>query len=366
MTGTDTGSRLDAVRQVADAVLYEGYLLYPYRATSSKNRMRWQFGVLGPPDVQRTGGGEEPAMHVQCLLRADDATTVGVSLRFLQLQIRDVQRGGADGMASVERLTVDGRDVYRWDEAVEREIPFGPYRVSDLTGAAVVEPVDVPGGEDVEPVGADARIVRRRRALAAQVAVRAVAVESGVVRVEIAVANTAPDSVQDRDAATQLSFLGAHLLLSVTGGEWISSLDPPPQLASAVATCTNSRCWPVLAGPEGSTDVVLGSPIILYDHPAVAEQSAGALFDSTEIDEILTLRVMTMTPQEKAEARATDPHAATIIDRCDAMSANSLQLLHGVLRDPHAASELPAPGGWKSAADDGATWSDGQDDVRTG
>ena len=104
----------------------------------------------------------------------------------------------------------------------------------------------------------------------------------------------------------------------------------------------------MLAGAPGSTDVVLGSPIILYDHPEIAEQSAGALFDSTEIDEILTLRVMTMTETEKAEARATDPRAAAIIDRCDALTPEALQQLHGVLaatphRAPAGVGPAPSP-----------------------
>ena len=97
------------------------------------------------------------------------------------------------------------------------------------------------------------------------------------------------------------------------------------------------RCFPVLAGRPGERDLLLVSPIILYDHPEIAEQSEGALYDSTEIDEILTLRVMTMTDEEKAQARATDPLAAQIIDRCDSMSPEAMQQLHGVLRNPHAA-----------------------------
>jgi hypothetical protein len=97
----------------------------------------------------------------------------------------------------------------------------------------------------------------------------------------------------------------------------------------------------VLAGPPGAHDLVLVSPIILYDHPEIAEQSKGALYDSTEIDEILTLRIMTMTEEEKAQARATDPLAAQIIDRCDAMSPEAMLDLHGVLRNPHQAASEP-------------------------
>jgi hypothetical protein len=131
----------------------------------------------------------------------------------------------------------------------------------------------------------------------------------------------------------------------------------PGAAAPAVRHCVQHRCWPVLAGEGAETDadagtstVVLASPIILYDFPEVAEQSAGALFDSTEIDEILTLRVMTMTDEEKAEARATDPRAREIIDRCDQLSPSALQQLHGILRNPHATPpEVPW---WDPAADE--------------
>ena len=87
----------------------------------------------------------------------------------------------------------------------------------------------------------------------------------------------------------------------------------------AVAACTNDGTFPVLIGAEGASQVVLSSPIILYDHPAVAPESDGPLYDATEIDEILALRVLTMTDEEKAEARATDPRAAAIVDRIDDM-----------------------------------------------
>ena len=123
------------------------------------------------------------------------------------------------------------------------------------------------------------------------------------------------------------------MLVEAEAANFVSLLEPSAEATAAAARCHQERCFPVLAGRPGSTDVVLGSPIILYDYPEIAAESAGALFDSTEIDEILTLRVMTMTDAEKAEARATDPRAAEIIDRCDAMPAETLQQLHGVLRD---------------------------------
>jgi hypothetical protein len=130
--------------------------------------------------------------------------------------------------------------------------------------------------------------------------------------------------------------IGTHVIAEVVGAEFVSLLEPPEAAEAAVGRCHQHRCFPVLAGKPGERDLLLVSPIILYDHPEIAEQSEGSLYDSTEIDEILTLRVMTMTDEEKAQARATDPLAAQIIDRCDSMSPESLQQLHGVLRNPHA------------------------------
>jgi hypothetical protein len=335
---------LDHVRTVADAVLYEGYLLYPYRASSHKNQSRWQFGVLGPPSASPESFGEDPGMAMQCLLAAPAGTpaSVTIHLRFLQLQVREVQRRDEDGgHTPVGSLTVDGVSVLSWDEAVEREI--------SLPAQTLADPYDVlhtvPGGEDVEPL-MDAhgtrvgRIVRRREPLTARIRTGAT-VDDGFVRLTVSVDNEHAETAAGKDAAIRASLIGSHLILRSHGARFVSLLDPPDEAAAAAARCRQRRCWPVLAGVKGSTDTVLGAPIILYDHPEVAEQSPGALFDSTEIDEILTLRVMTMTEEEKAEARATDPRAREIIDRCDRMSAADLQQLHGLLRDPHASRPDP-------------------------
>lgn len=336
---------LDHVRTIADAVLYEGYLLYPYRASSHKNQSRWQFGVLGPPDAAPESFAEEPGMAMQCLLTAPGDVSgsagarVTAHLRFLQLQVREVQRLEEDGSHTpVGELVVDGLSMLSWDEAVEREIALGAVPLTRSTD----RPLTVPGGEDIEPL-TDARgvtvgrIVRRREQLAARVRTETDA-DDGYVRLTVSVDNEYPATADGKDAAIRASLIGSHLLLQAEGVRFVSLLEPPADASDAAGRCRQYRCWPVLAGAKGSTDTVLGAPIILYDHPEVAEQSAGALFDSTEIDEILTLRVMTMTDEEKAEARATDPRAREIIDRCDAMSPADLQQLHGLLRDPHAAS----------------------------
>ena len=156
-------------------------------------------------------------------------------------------------------------------------------------------------------------------------------------------------------AATRRSFLGAHLLLGCTGGAFVSMTDPPAGLEAAARDCRQHRCWPVLAGPAGEDDVALVSPIILEDHPTLAAQSPGSLFDSTEIDEILTLRILTMTEEEKAEARATDPRAAQILDRSEQLSAQDMARLHGLMYDPLGATgpaRADRPGGRGTTGDE--------------
>jgi hypothetical protein len=112
----------------------------------------------------------------------------------------------------------------------------------------------------------------------------------------------------------------------------MSMTDPPEWASHEVAACQNTGCWPVLAGPEGSRQVMLASPIILPEHAQIAAESPGELYDGTEIDEILTLRTLALSDQEKAAARATDPRAAALIDRVDAMDAPTMEQLHGTIR----------------------------------
>jgi hypothetical protein len=323
----------DRARAIADAVLYEGYLLYPYRATSSKNQSRWQFGVVGPPGASDAGLGEDDTLSAQFLIDGDSELTLAV--RFLQLQHRRAERDvGGGAFEPVDELTSGLQSWVTWDEAVECELSFGPFNLADLEQPRTL-PVAVTAGEDTEGVEGG-RLIRTRAAIQAELSI-AVERDDGLNRVSVSVRNTGP-AAADKDSAIATSLIGTHIIGEVVGGEFVSLLEPPDSAAGPVSRCTRHRCFPVLAGRPGERDLLLISPIILYDHPEIAEQSEGALFDSTEIDEILTLRVMTMTDEEKAQARATDPLAAELIDRCDSMSPEAMQQLHGILRNPHAGS----------------------------
>ena len=116
---------------------------------------------------------------------------------------------------------------------------------------------------------------------------------------------------QHREEALPWALVAAHMIISVSGGEFISMTDPPIWARAAVAECQNIGGWPVLGDPDGGRQVMLSAPIILYDNPELAPESPGELYDGTEIDEILTLRTLALSDAEKAEARATDPRART-------------------------------------------------------
>jgi len=150
----------------------------------------------------------------------------------------------------------------------------------------------------------------------------------------LGVVNTAQwaDPEAARHLALRHSLIAAHTVVAVTDGEFISLIDPPEWAKPAVETCRNERTWPVMIGEVGRRDVILISPIILYDYPTIAPESPGELFDGLEIDEILTLRTMTLTDEEKAEARATDERARKLMDRVDSMPPEMLDKLHGAIR----------------------------------
>ncbi len=344
---------LEVARAVADAVLYEGYLLYPYRSTSSKNQLRWQFGVLGPPDAAAAGFGEEPDLQTQCLLRAGPSASIQIHLRFLHLQHRGIEKRCADdSFTAIERLDVGGTTWIGWDEAVACDVELGPFELGpDQTLDRLLD-VDVDANEQIELLPDSSgeiagRVIRRREALTAQVAI-SIEPDGEWVRLTVRIGNTGAGASSAQDALSR-SLIGAHLLLDAQDASFLSMTDPPPGAEAAANRSAQHRCWPVLTGLPGCDHLLLVSPIILYDYPELAAQSPGDLFDATEIDEILTLRVLTMTDEEKAQARATDPRAAAIIDRCEQLAPADMQRLHGVLRDPRAGTSMLTGDDWWAA-----------------
>jgi hypothetical protein len=340
------------VRRIADAVLYEGYILYPYRASAQKNRSRWQFGVLMPPGFVAADPSETSTMRAECVFEHRGRPTVEVTARFLQVQRRRTSGAGpAAGPGDMSTADISTADISTgdtivpdisvqdasapavWDEAVEQEVTAAVAAEALFRGGRVTR-FTVPGGEDVETTGG-ARVVRRRALLVGTVSVRATPLPGPwqAARLTVQLDNeSAGAPAASRDEALPGALVAAHLIITVAGGAFLSMTDPPEWASPHVAACQNSGCWPVLAGQEGSRQVMLAAPIILPDHPQVASESPGELYDGTEIDEILTLRTLALSAEEKAAARATDPRAAALIDRVDAMDPQSIARLHGTIR----------------------------------
>jgi hypothetical protein len=335
-------AHLEHARRVADAILYEGYLLYPYRGSAQKNRARFQFGVLVPHAYRAVDDCERAASQTECLVECGDDAEVLVLVRFLQMQRRMVQAASPDGeeYRDVEAMRVDDREYTSWDEAAERQQQLA-VRVSALLGRDRNLEFHVGSGESTEEI-ADAagvpagRLLRRWAALDGliQLSAERVAGPYGALRLRVRLENrTEPETApRTRDEALRHSLIAAHALIGVPGGRFLSLTDPPEWAAAEAAACVNTGTWPVLAGPAECQDLVLSSPVILYDHPEVAAESAGDLFDATEIDEILTLRTLALTDAEKREARATDPRAAELMDRMDNLPPEMLERMHGAIR----------------------------------
>ena len=341
---------LEQARKVADAVLYEGYLLYPYRASAAKNQVRWQFGVLVPPAWAGTGCGEPTGSQAECVLEPGSDGVLHVVLRFLQVQSRTMERSDPDGFQPVGTLSVDGEELLSYDEAEPQEVD-AVLPVALLRAGEQLVPVRIPEGEQAEPVHDAAghlvgRTVRRRWPLTATLRVWMTPLPGpyGAVRLTVRVDNVSQWSTIEagRDAALHHSLISAHVLFGISEGKFLSMIDPPEWARGEVEACHNEHCWPVLIGEDGRRDVMLASPIILYDYPTIAPESPGDLFDATEIDEILLLRTMTLTEEEKREARATDRRAAAIVDRADNMPPEVLDRLHGAVRYLRSVSGEPA------------------------
>jgi hypothetical protein len=341
----------ERARKIADAVLYEGYLLYPYRASSRKNQLRFQFGVLAPREWSEAGGSEHWWMNTDCIVEALENPVLSGTVRFLQIQRRIVEVAEAadpEQFRAVDSIELDGRLLTSWEEGIEREVAFeialNELKHEERTIQFVFQPTHK--DEPVEDGGAAvwARIVRATDAIAGVVRIRAERIDRSLIKISARVENLThyPDAHASRDEALRASLVGAHTLLAIADGSFVSMIDPPEFARAAAAECANVRTWPVLIGANGEHDVVLSSPIILQDYPEIAPESPGDLYDATEIDEILTLRTMTMTDEEKREARATDPRAAAIIDRVDAMPPEMLDRLHGAMRYLREATSSPA------------------------
>ncbi len=330
---------MDAVKKIAETVLYEGYVLWPYRRSARKNQQRWTFGGVYPRAYSEARDEDDPwIMQTQCLVSGDEESTVEVKVRFLHVTERRVGRKIGETLEFVEELRVGGELYLSWDEATEREVALGRFKLFELLGSPKRVGIDIPAGDReeplVEPTGeAVGALVREWRTLCGTVEVEAEPLREELFKVTVRITNTTPWGGEDRESTLKQTFVSTHTALEVGGGEFVSLMDPPEEFREAVRECENLKTWPVLVGKEGERSMLLSSPIILYDYPQIAPESPGDLFDGGEIDQLLVLNILTLTDEEKEEMRASDPRTREILDRCESLSSEELMNLHGAVRE---------------------------------
>jgi hydrogenase maturation protease len=342
---------LAVVEKIAKAVLYEGYMLYPYRPSSVKNQQRWNFGVLCPRSYSEAQkGGEAWTMQTECLIEGSSLTGLEVRVRFLQLVVRSVGElvkpvsemplGETPEFHLAARLEIAGHVYQHWQEAFEREVILPVCGVQALVDAPVSQSFTFPAEKKVEYLrdgagSVSGLIIREQRSLQGILEVRSESAGHDLFKVSVRIRNRTRlvDAHQaTREDALLSSLVSTHSVLGVQDGRFISLLAPPEEISEVVASCKNEGTWPVLVGEEGQCDTMLSSPIILYDYPQIAPESVGDLFDGTEIDEILSLRIMTLTDDEKREMSQSDERARQMLERTETMPVEQLMKLHGVLR----------------------------------
>lgn len=321
-------STLDAaVRRagaLADAVLREGQVLFPYRASALKNRYRWQWGVVAPPEWVDVTGSDRAAVRVECIADVRVGATVSARVRFFHLETR-----------------LDSPEVSSaWDEGLERHVDVGPVEVAAPTGTSdtATTVVSLEGSTGAAP-GTEGPERRRRPVRgAAALTVTPLYDPWSLTRVSLVVRNETSwtHGATDRDQALRSSLVGVHAILAVSEGTFVSAVDPPDFARAAVADCTSEGLWPCLLGPVGLGSAVIAAPMILPDHARVAEAGAGDSCDATEIDELLALSVRALGEDEKREARATDPVAAAVLDRYGMAGPGRLGAMHASAPRPEA------------------------------
>jgi hypothetical protein len=329
--------RIEQVKEIANAVLYEGYLLYPYRQSAIKNRQRWTIGVIYPREYSEANGNTDPwLMQTECLLAGQKSLDIAFDLhiRFLHLLLRTAVPSAAEAAVQTQPDSAGGlagRMIYEpYEEGIEREIHIADISPHDLVAHPRVVAIAFPGQSLVEDA-----ITREQRPICGSIRLSAELVDDAIFKLCVQIENMTPETsilVDHHNEILHQAFVSTHTILQVHQGEFISLLEPPDALHAIAQECVNLRTWPVLVGEAGETDVLLSSPIILYDYPQIAPESPGSLFDGTEIDEILTLRILTLTEDEKEQMRQGDARVREILERTEALTPEQFMKLHGTIR----------------------------------
>ena len=270
---------LEMARKVADTVLYEGYVLYPYRASATKNQVRWQFGIVAPRGYSESGGSEPWAMQTECLVEPGDAAVARGPDPVPPAPGARGRGGPRPARAAyrpVPMLAVGDRQLATWEEGVERRSTCPAMSIAEVDGRRTRRAhrdrspgrrrgVARPWRGDPGPRGAH-RAGRSRASCAWRASRSAAWSRCACGSRTLSPWDAAPDepaAPDERTRAMRRSMAGTHTLLRLRDGAFVSLLDPPEWATAAAASCENQGTWPVLVGEEGAREC----PALLADHP---------------------------------------------------------------------------------------------------
>jgi hypothetical protein len=292
----------EQLEQLIDSLLYEGYALYPYTPGATKNATPTPFGIVYPPRYAATLSSTFDHVELRCVLAGPPHALLGAEVRFLaatgvrheadahRLQLTTAEPGGSGDRMTVGALAAAG-------QALERE----------------------------------QRIETRDEPLCLAIALSAHELQPDLYELALRVENRACADGLDRAGALARSLLSTHPIVRVSGARLLSPLEHP---------CASVNTFPVLASP--ADDAVIGATIVLPDHPQIAPESRGGLFDSTEIEEALLLHVKVLTDDEREQIERYDPAVREMVARAAAATPQDILALHGrvTLRDPEDADDV--------------------------
>lgn len=286
---------LDAL---VESLLWEGYALYPYTPSATKNATPTPFGIAYPPAYAERLASTYDHLELRIVLRAAPDAVLSAAVHLLAPV-------GERHQARAEQLTVPGA------------------MVGALAHRPAVKGISVrgPGEPPLEVL----------------LSLSAAGLGPGEYEVVFRVANrTVVSSGLDRRQALERSLLSVHPVLRIAGGRFVSALERP---RGSVNT------FPVLAVPDDTA--VLGAAIVLPDHPEIAPESRGGLFDSTEIEEALLLHVQVLSAAERADIERQDPAVREMIARAAAATPEDIMALHGrvTVREPETTEPPSEPPG---------------------
>ncbi|HVL51642.1 MAG TPA: hypothetical protein VM754_09125, partial [Actinomycetota bacterium] len=209
---------MDVVDRIAETVLYEGYILWPYRRSALKNQQRWTFGGIYPPAYSAsTGHTDACTTQTQVLVEGDDRTEVEISVRFLQVVRRQAVEMEGDRPAERDAVQAGGRRHLSWDESVERRVDAPRLSLGKLAVGTAI-PVAIPSGSATERLDERAALIRSWHSVEGRIRVSAEPLDERLWKLTVHIANLSDWEGTDRPEAVRRSMVSTHTVLRAAGG----------------------------------------------------------------------------------------------------------------------------------------------------